>query len=297
MTIPLRLDSHAMSRAWNAGVAPARARPVFSRPRRWIGWAAAVSALLHAALLLLALLWLHRPLALLEAAVEPATVQLVMSPPGSDKPRPSTSPQPAVKAAPESVEAAAPPAPKPAPAQPMPAPAPPAPAAEAEALPPPAPATPKPEIEAKPIPPTETPPAGSDKRAQAPAAAASATTAAPPASQTGLVFDFGAVESDTNALVTGDIVVPASVDTRFHNRKPSYPVEAAEHGAQGTVFLMIHVGTDGLVTGVDVIRSSGHASLDAAARDAVVTWHFLPSVKDGQPITADFPMRIKFDLW
>ena len=32
------------------------------------------------------------------------------------------------------------------------------------------------------------------------------------------------------------------------------------------------------------VESSGYRSLDRAARDAVTAWHFLPAVKDGEPI-------------
>ena len=109
-------------------------------------------------------------------------------------------------------------------------------------------------------------------------------------------FDFANVESDTNALVTGDLMVPASPDIKSHNRKPSYPTDAALRGEQGAVVLLIHVSPEGLVSGVDVLRSSGFSELDHAAEDAVMTWHFLPSVKDGQPVPDDIPMRIIFAL-
>jgi outer membrane biosynthesis protein TonB len=36
--------------------------------------------------------------------------------------------------------------------------------------------------------------------------------------------------------------------------------------------------------------------LDSAARDAVLSWHFLPAVKDGQPISFDMPLRVMFRL-
>jgi periplasmic protein TonB len=65
---------------------------------------------------------------------------------------------------------------------------------------------------------------------------------------------------------------------------------------QGAVILLIHVSQEGLASAVDVLESSGHASLDRAARDAVATWHFLPAVKDGQPIPFDMPMRVTFQL-
>lgn len=104
------------------------------------------------------------------------------------------------------------------------------------------------------------------------------------------------MESDTNALVTGDLLVPPKPDAKYHNRKPSYPLDAAWRGEQGTVVLLIHVTPDGLVSGVDVLRSSGFGELDHAAEDAVLTWHFLPSVRAGQAVPAAMRMGFVFGL-
>jgi protein TonB len=239
------LKRHAMA-------IPARLPP--RRPRR-MGTAALVSLGLHASVLGLAVAWaLYHPPVVLEPANEPATVQLVMSPPGG-QPAPAAAPQPEKPPAPDTPKAteAAPKAPPEA-------------TATAEAAPPPVAAPPPP----------------------APPAPAAPTST--------LNYDFANVESDTNALVTGDLVVPASPDVKYHNRKPSYPDAAAFRGEQGAVVLLIHVSPDGLVSSVDVLRSSGHPALDSAARDAVLTWHFLPSVRDGEPVPAEVPMRFIFAL-
>jgi protein TonB len=220
-----------------------------------MGPAALLSLGLHVALIGLAVFWMRRSgPGVLVPEDDPATVQLVMSPPGGETPPAATS-QPETPPTPEApLKAAA--APDKPPAAPT----------TAEAAPPPAAAPPPP-----------TPPA-------------------PQSADSKLSFDFADAESDTNALVTGDLIVPASPDVKFHNRKPSYPNEAAFRGEQGAVVLLIHVSPDGLVTGVDVVRSSGFTALDRAAGDAVLTWHFLPSVKDGQPVPADVPMRFVFAL-
>ncbi|MGA3403263.1 MAG: TonB family protein [Acetobacteraceae bacterium] len=220
-----------------------------------MGPAALVSLGLHVALIGAAVLWMQRsaPVVLVPEN-DPATVQLVMSPPGGETP-PAAAPQPEKPPAPESPQTAA--------ATPQ---APPAAASTTEDAPPPAAAPPPP-----------APPA-------------------PRAADNKLTFDFAAAESDTNALVTGDLMVPASPDVKFHNRKPSYPNEAVFRGEQGAVVLLIHVSPEGLVSGVDVVQSSGFAALDRAARDAVLTWHFLPSVKDGQPVPDEVPLRFVFAL-
>ena len=259
MTVQLRIDRLAQA---------APRRPTVPRRRR-IGPAALVSLGLHVALIGLLVFWMRRsvPIAL-EPADNPATVQLVMSPPGGETP-PAAAPQPETQPAPDAPQEAA--------AMPK---TPPAPDAQQEAA-----ATPK------------TPPAApTTADAAPPPTTAPPPPTAPAESDDKLTFDFAQVESDTNAWVTGDSVVPASPDIKFHNRKPSYPMTAALEGEQGAVILLIHVSPDGLVSGVDVVRSSGFSALDRAARDAVLTWHFLPSVRDGQPVSSDVPVRFVFAL-
>jgi periplasmic protein TonB len=103
-------------------------------------------------------------------------------------------------------------------------------------------------------------------------------------------------DSETNAIAMGDHVIPASIDAKFRNREPVYPPEAARRAEHGAVILLIHVSPEGLASSVDVLESSGHASLDRAAHDAVAAWHFRPAVKDGQPIPFDMPIRVTFQL-
>jgi protein TonB len=91
-------------------------------------------------------------------------------------------------------------------------------------------------------------------------------------------------------------VIPASVDAKYHNREPVYPADAARRFEQGTVILLIHVSEQGLPIGVDIEQTSGFASLDRAARDAVMTWHFLPGIRDGRPIAFDMALRVVFHL-
>jgi protein TonB len=250
-----------------------------------MGFAALFSVGLHVALIGLLVLWVRRPASVaLEPPDTPATVQLVMSPPGGETP-PVAPPRPVTPPAPEPAALA-----KAAPETP---PAPPVAAETAQSASPPQP-------EAPAVPDPAQPPAAEPAARPAAPATAEVAPSPPPATapsgQSKLSFDFADVESDTNALVTGDLVVPASPDVKFHNRKPSYPYEAAYRGEHGAVVLMIHVAPDGLVDGVDIMQSSGFAALDRAARDAVITWHFLPSVKDGQPVPDDVPVRFVFAL-
>jgi periplasmic protein TonB len=109
-------------------------------------------------------------------------------------------------------------------------------------------------------------------------------------------INLGGNDMETNAIVSGPHVIPASVDAKFHNKEPVYPPEAVRRAEQGAVLLLIHVSPEGLASGVDVLKSSGYVSLDRAARDAVAAWHFLPAVNNGDPIPFDMPLRVTFQL-
>ena len=125
--------------------------------------------------------------------------------------------------------------------------------------------------------------------------ATAAAQSTPQAAEPGLTVTLSGTDSPSDARAWGDRIIPAAPDAVFHNRPPEYPAEAALNGEQGTVVLMIHVSPAGSTAGVDVLRSSGYALLDRAAREAVLRWHFLPAVKDGQAVASNIPMGFVFD--
>jgi protein TonB len=264
------------------GVVARGRRPVRRRPPFAI--AALLSVGLHVVLIGGVLLWMHRSHSIvLVPAENPATVELVMSPPGGEPAPAAAAPSekpPEKSPAPETPQATAAIAPAP--------PVAPAPAEE----PAPAVATPPPPAPAAPTVDEPPPPASSTETAAAPRPA----PPAPKPAEGKLTFDFAQAESDTNAWVTGSLVVPPSPDIKFHNRKPSYPIAAAQRGEQGTVVVLIHVTAEGLVTDVEVVHSSGFPTLDRAASDTVQTWHFLPSIKNGEPVPSDVPFQFVFSL-
>ena len=234
---------------------------------------AAISLGLHVVLLAGLLIWSGRGPRPSDAPDKEGAVELVMVEAQGAGP-PAAPPKPAA----ESSETKPPEEPAPA------APSPPQPVDSTEAgeqlpLPSPAPqATPSPDpVEpSAPAPPTPAPPV--QEAMQAPE------------------IRLPGNDSETNAIVIGDHVIPASIDAKFRNKEPVYPTEAARRGEHGAVILLIHVSPEGLASGVDVLESSGHASLDRAAHDAVAAWHFRPAVKDGQPIPFDMPIRVMFQL-
>ena len=75
---------------------------------------------------------------------------------------------------------------------------------------------------------------------------------------------------------------------------PSYPRSARRKGHEGSVTVEITVAADGLVAGAEIMGSSGHAELDAAALDAARTAHFAPATVDGATVSGR--LRLTFDF-
>ena len=75
---------------------------------------------------------------------------------------------------------------------------------------------------------------------------------------------------------------------------PSYPRSARRKGHEGSVTVEITVAADGLVGGAEIVGSSGHAELDAAALDAARTAHFAPATVDGATVSGR--LRLTFDF-
>jgi periplasmic protein TonB len=109
-------------------------------------------------------------------------------------------------------------------------------------------------------------------------------------------FNLGGTDSQSNAIASGADIVPASIDKKVRNKPPLYPDEAVRLGQQGAVIVLIHVTPNGVAGGADILQSSGSALLDQSALDAVMTWRFLPAVKDGAPMPFDLPMRFVFEF-
>jgi protein TonB len=246
-----------------------------------------VSLLLHALAFGLFAAAGRRPVALptKQAEVELLMVERQGSHAASPAPQPNQRPQPAQSAPAKSASA-----PKPPPETPK---------LQtdksSEPIPPPAPKPEQPPA-AKPQPPspeTPTPESQASKQTQGdkPADASEAT---PPSEEKAPKIDFSGTGAASNADVLGGGVLPASPDNRYRNMPPPYPVAAAERGEHGTVTVMIHVDADGAAAGADVIQSSGFASLDASAVEAVKKWHFHPALRDAHPVPFDFPFRFEF---
>ncbi len=78
--------------------------------------------------------------------------------------------------------------------------------------------------------------------------------------------------------------------------KLRYPVASVRQHEQGTVLLRVRVDARGHVERTEIARSSGHARLDAAAREAVERAHFRPLLRNGVAVPAWGVVPVEFRL-
>lgn len=76
----------------------------------------------------------------------------------------------------------------------------------------------------------------------------------------------------------------------------AYPPRAIELNQQGEVLLRVRLDPEGTAVEILVHRPSGHQMLDRAAIAAVKSWHFLPAVRDGRPVSAWVEIPVRFHL-
>ncbi len=93
------------------------------------------------------------------------------------------------------------------------------------------------------------------------------------------------------SIVTDDLGA-----TMISAKPPSYPLESRRRREQGTVLLMLTVGTDGGVADIRVSKSSGYERLDQAALGAVRRWRWSPTVRDGVAVIVRGTVEIPFIL-
>jgi protein TonB len=80
------------------------------------------------------------------------------------------------------------------------------------------------------------------------------------------------------------------------NAHPVYPAVARLKGYEGVVLLTAEVFADGRVGSLTIKKSSGYASLDRSALEAVKRWKFEPGRKMGKPVIMWVDVPVKFVL-
>jgi TonB family protein len=79
----------------------------------------------------------------------------------------------------------------------------------------------------------------------------------------------------------------------LHSPDPDYSVAAHNAKIEGTVVLLITIGTDGLAHDIHVARSLGYG-LDELAVEAVKKWTFKPAKSAGKAVPAQVNIEVLF---
>lgn len=77
---------------------------------------------------------------------------------------------------------------------------------------------------------------------------------------------------------------------------PRYPSQARRRNQQGVVLVEVRLDELGRQRELKLLRSSGVASLDSAALEAVSGWRFRPEMLDGQSVPSRVQIPIQFAL-
>ena len=91
------------------------------------------------------------------------------------------------------------------------------------------------------------------------------------------------------------ITAPVSIGVS-HSCERAYPTIAVRLDQQGTTVLGFTVNTDGSVSGVQILKSSGHEMLDDAAIICASAWRYRPAFENGRPVRARWTTNVQWKL-
>lgn len=153
------------------------------------------------------------------------------------------------------------------------------------APPEPSPPPPKPPRPQKPV--TRTPPPPTPLLSVAPRAEAAEAFVAPPPPAEPL-------PAAPAAPALPALIPPVFNADYLDNPAPQYPPMSRRRGETGRVLLRVYVSADGLAERVELRASSGFERLDAAAREAVARWRFVPARRGDEKVAAWVLVPISF---
>ncbi len=81
-----------------------------------------------------------------------------------------------------------------------------------------------------------------------------------------------------------------------YSPQPEYPAAALQRRIEGRVVLRVQVALEGHVASAVVMRSSGHAILDEAARRCVLEWRFEPMKQSRRAVATEIAIPISFEI-
>lgn len=91
------------------------------------------------------------------------------------------------------------------------------------------------------------------------------------------------------------ITAPVSIGGS-HSCENEYPPSAQRLNQEGTTAIKFTVNTDGSVSDVHVVGSSGHDALDDAAIRCASSWRYKPALENGQPVQAPWTTNVQWKL-
>lgn len=97
----------------------------------------------------------------------------------------------------------------------------------------------------------------------------------------------------SGSAASDNVRAPVLIPAYRQNNPPRYPAAARLRGYEGLVLVSAEILADGTVGGIKLKRSSGYASLDDSAVEAVRKWLFHPGRRMGAavPMWVDVPIR------
>lgn len=108
----------------------------------------------------------------------------------------------------------------------------------------------------------------------------------------GAALGGSSLSGGSDVYEEGDIDDPATIQGPGPRIK--YPEAAAKNDIHGVVMVLVTVGTDGKVSGIEVTDSPGPYGFEAAIRQAYQKVKFKPAMKDGIPVQYRFKQPFKF---
>ncbi len=81
-----------------------------------------------------------------------------------------------------------------------------------------------------------------------------------------------------------------------NNRIPYYPLDALRSGLEGRVVLRVQINTAGRAENIELETSSGFASFDQSAIDAVRDWRFAPAKRQGLAVMHEVLIPVRFRI-
>lgn len=92
------------------------------------------------------------------------------------------------------------------------------------------------------------------------------------------------------------VQLPSSNADYLQNPKPVYPAMSKRLGEQGKTIVRVLIGVDGLPKQASIRQSSGYERLDEAARQAVMSWRYVPGKRNGVVEAMEFNVPINWVL-